>query len=127
MSRRLVGAVAGLVGLDAAGGLLAVADGINGPRDAWGSAARLAAPWPMIVAQVGLTALAVGSRRRAAVAASALLSLACLVSAVSGFFDGGLADERLAPRHRAFQAVLVGWTAVAGVLAADHARRRRRG
>jgi hypothetical protein len=77
----------------------------------------------MVVAQVGLTALAVGRRRGPTVGASWLLSLACLVSAVSGFVDGGLADDRLLRRHSAFQAVLVLWTALVGVLAADHARR----
>lgn len=75
---RLTSAVGALVALDAIGGLIAIADGINERRDAWGSAARLAAPWPMILAQAGLTALAVRSPRSSAVGASALLSLACL-------------------------------------------------
>jgi uncharacterized membrane protein len=123
---RLVRAVAALVGLDVVGGLVAIADGINDRASAWGSDARLAAPWPMIAAQAVLTAQAVGPRKRPAVACSVLLSLACLVSAVSGFFDGGLADTRLARRHVAFQAVLIAWTAVVGALAADHARRRAR-
>ena len=122
-SRRLLRAVAALVGLDAVGGLVAIAGGINEPREAWGSTARLAAPWPMILVQIGLTAAALGSRRGVAVTASGVLSLACALSAASGFFDGGLTDDRLLRRHSAFQAVLVGWTALVGVLAAGHGRR----
>lgn len=49
------------------------------------------------------------------------------MSALSGFLDGGLADERLSRRHSAFQAVLIVWTGLVGVLAADHARRRALG
>lgn len=120
---RLIGAVGALVALDLLGGVIAVVDRINSVRDAWGSAARLAAPWPMIAAQVILTCVAVGSRRRGTVAAPALLALACAVSAVSGFFDGGLADPRLAARHVAVQRVLIAWTAVVGVLAAERAVR----
>ncbi len=82
----------------------------------------------MIVAQVLLTSLAVGRRRTVAIAASALLALACLVSAVSGFFDGGLADDRLSTGHRAFQWLLIFRTALVGVLASHnglHAARSR--
>ncbi len=120
-SRRLGTAVAVLVGLDAVGGAVAVVDGINPPRDAWGSRARLAAPWPMIVAQVALAVLAGRARPAVARGAAGTLGLACLVSAVSGFVDGGLAAHGLARRHVAFQVVLVGWTALTGLLAVARA------
>lgn len=120
---RLTRVIAVLVGLDVVGGVVAIRDGVSEPREAWGSTARLAAPWPMIALQVGLTTVAVGARRGPARGASALLAVACLVSAVSGFFDGGFRDRRLTRRHRVLQTVLVLWTALVGVLAADHARR----
>lgn len=119
----LMGAVTTLVGLDVVGGVVAIRDGVNEPREAWGSAARLAAPWPMIALQLWLTTVAVRARRGRARGASVLLAVACLVSAVSGFFDGGFRDGRLTHRHRVLQAVLVLWTAVVGVLAADQAHR----
>ena len=125
-SKRLIGAVMVLLGVDAVGGVTAVATGINEPAEAWGSTARLAAPWPMILAQVLLTSLAVGPRRRVAIVASALLALACLVSAISGFFDGGLEDDRLSTPHRAFQWLLIFWTALVGVLASGNAFRAAR-
>jgi hypothetical protein len=120
-SRRLGGAVGVLVGLDALGGAVAVVDGINPPRDAWGARARLAAPWPMIAAQVVLAVLAARARPAVARGAAGALGLACLVSAVSGFVDGGLAAPGLARRHVVLQVVLVAWTAVTGLLAVARA------
>lgn len=120
-SHRLGGSVAVLVLLDAVGGLVAISSGINRVGEAWGSKARLAAPWPMIAAQAGLTLLAVGQWRAVARGASVALGLACLVSAISGFFDGGVAAKGLAPRHVAFQIVLICWTALTGALAVNHA------
>lgn len=113
----LVAGTAALVLVDVAGGLLAVASGVNTWGEAWGSRALLAAPLPMIAAQVLLTAVAVRGRRRAAVVAAGLLAAACLVSVASGFFDGGLAADRLGPGLVVFQAVLLTVTGVVGVLA----------
>ncbi|GAA2728181.1 hypothetical protein [Cellulomonas aerilata] len=121
--RRLIGAVVVLVALDLAGGLTAIADGINRGMGAWGPRARLAAPLPMILLQVVTAAVAVRAPRRPARAAAAVLALACLVSAVSGFFDGGLGAPGLSRRHVALQVVLVGWTGLTGVLTAAHVRR----
>jgi hypothetical protein len=113
----LVLAMGVLVLVDVAGGLLAVASGVNTWDEAWGSRALLAAPLPMIVAQVLLTAVAVRARRRAAVAAGGLLAAACLVSVVSGFFDGGLGNDRLGGGLVVYQAMLLAVTGVVGVLA----------
>jgi hypothetical protein len=57
-------------------------------------------------------------QRRFAVVAAAALARGCLVSGISGFFDGGSAADELAPGHVAFQVVLLGWTALVGVAAA---------
>jgi hypothetical protein len=122
-AQRLVGAVALLVLLDVVGGLVAISDGVNRGMQAWGSTARLAAPWPMVLVQVAATAVAITARRAVARPAAALLSVLCLVSAVSGFFDGGLGAPGLLRRHVALQVVLVCWTALVGVLALQHARR----
>ena len=113
----LVPAMVALVLVDVVGGLLAVASGVNTWGEAWGSRALLAAPLPMIAAQVLLTVVAVRGRRRAAVVAAGLLAAACLVSVASGFFDGGLANDRLGPGLVVFQAVLLTVTGVVGVLA----------
>jgi uncharacterized membrane protein (UPF0136 family) len=118
---RLVGGMALLVVTDAVGGLLAVAADVNTWGGAWGGAALLAAPAPMVAAQVLLTALAVRrSRRREAVPAG-LLAAACLVSVASGFFDGGLGNDRLGAGLAAFQVFLLLVTTLVGLLAAARA------
>lgn len=113
-SRRLVGAVVVLVVIDVVGGAIAIATDVNDGAEAWGPQARLAAPWQMIAFQILLTGLAVGRWRRLATGAALLLAAACLISAISGFFDGGFAAEELTGWHVAFQVLLIGWTALAG-------------
>lgn len=110
--------VAGLVVIDAVGGVVAISADVNTPAEAWGSAALLAAPWPMIVAQVALAGAAYRWRDRRGAFAAGLLSLACLVSAVSGFFDGGLGNSAVPKSVAPVQWLLVGATAAVGVLAA---------
>jgi hypothetical protein len=123
----LVPAMAGLVVVDVAGGLLAVGSGVNTWGEAWGGHALLAAPVPMIVAQLLLTAVAVRAPRRAAAAAAGLLAAACLVSVVSGFFDGGLGNDALGAGLAAFQALLLTVTGMVGVLALRRTVRLVRG
>ena len=113
----LVLAITLLVLVDVAGGLLAVASGVNTWGEAWGSRALLATPVPMIVAQVLLTVVAVRARPRAAAVAAGLLAAACLVSVASGFFDGGLGNDRLSGRLVVCQALLLAVTGLVGVLA----------
>ena len=117
LDTRLVVAVAVLVALDLVGGVLAVRSGVNSWGEAWGGAALLAAPLPMIGAQLLLTWVAVRRTGRTAAVAGGLLAAACLVSVASGFFDGGLSDERLTPALSAYQVLLLTATAVVGVLA----------
>jgi hypothetical protein len=128
--RRLRVAMAVLVLTDLVGGLLAVASSVNTWGEAWGPEALLAAPVPMIVAQVLLVLVATRWQNRWAVVAAVLLAVACLVSVVSGFFDGGLRNDELSTGLFAFQLALLAVTTVVGLLAAGRAatvvRLRRR-
>ena len=117
-AHRLVLAMGVLVCVDLVGGLLAVDAGVNTWSEAWSGDALLAAPWPMILAQLALTWLATRGAGRLSAAAAALLSLACLVSAISGFFDGGLGNDELSSGLVVFQVFLLVVTATVGVLAA---------
>jgi hypothetical protein len=121
--RLMVVGVAVLVGIDAVGGVVAISADVNTPAEAWGSAALLAAPWPMVVAQVALAGAAYRWRDRRGAVAAGVLSLACLVSAISGFFDGGLGNSRVPDSVAPLQWLLVGATAAVGVLAARVAAR----
>jgi fucose 4-O-acetylase-like acetyltransferase len=120
-SRQLVVAICALVVTDLVGGLLAVAADVNTWAEAWWTEALLAAPVPMIVVQVVLTLVAVRSARWFAAVAAGLLALACLVSVISGFFDGGLGNDELTPALSAYQVFLLVVTAVVGALAARRA------
>ena len=115
-------AVAVLVVTDLVGGLIAVATEVNSWPDAWGGHALLAAPLPMVAAQVLLTWLALRIPGRGAALPAGLLAAACLVSVVSGFFDGGLGHDSLSPALVAYQVLLLSVTGVVGVLAAARAR-----
>jgi hypothetical protein len=110
-------AMAILLATDVAGGLLAVRAGVNTWGDAWGPEALLAAPVPMVLAQLLLVWLATRRRGRVAVVASGLLATACLVSVVSGFFDGGLGNAELSPGLAVFQYFLLAVTTSVGALA----------
>ena len=120
-ARRLRVAMVALVLTDLVGGLLAVATSVNTWGEAWGPQALLAAPVPMIVAQVVLVVLATRWANRGAAVAAGLLAIACLVSVVSGFFDGGLRNEKLSTGLFAFQVGLLAVTTAVGVLGAVRA------
>ena len=121
-ARRLAIAVSVLVITDLVGGLASVASGVNTWAEAWGSKALLAAPAPMIVVQVLLTFVAARLDGRRAGAAAGLLALACFVSVISGFFDGGIGNDELTPALSAYQMFLLVVTAVVAALAALRAR-----
>jgi hypothetical protein len=125
-ARRLALAMTALVATDALGGVLAVTNDVNTWGSAWSADALLAAPLPMIAAQVLCTVLAVRSGRRWAAVPAFLLALACFVSVVSGFFDGGLANDELDAGLVAYQVFLLAVTATGGVLAALRAVAARR-
>ncbi|MGY1828833.1 hypothetical protein ACI8AA_00215 [Geodermatophilus sp. SYSU D01180] len=116
-------ATAGLLLLDGVGGGLAVASGWNTPAEAWSGRAVAAAPAPVMTAQAALAAAAVRWTGRRGGAAAGLLAAVCLLSSLSGFFDGQLGRPGL-PRHLlGVQLLLVGVTSGVGALAAVRARR----
>lgn len=119
---RLVAAQLVLLGIDVGGGLLAVASGVNTWAEAWGAAALLAAPVPMMAGQAILTYLAASTGRRWGAVPAGLLALACFVSIASGFFDGGLANPRLTGWLTAYQVVLLAVTGAVGAFAVLRAR-----
>ena len=122
----LLGTVA-LIAIDIIGGILAVWSGVNTWGEAWGSRALLAAPLPMMVAQLLLAWVAARNLRPpVGLVAAIVLALACLVSAISGFFDGGLANDELSGGLVAWQVFLLTATAVVGLLAILRARELRR-
>lgn len=102
---------------DLVGGLLAVRADVNTWGEAWGPEALLAAPVPMIVAQLLLVWLATRRAGRGAAVAAGLLATACLVSVVSGFFDGGLGNAELSTGLAAYQYFLLAVTMAVGGLA----------
>ena len=119
--RLLALAMGALLVVDLVGGVWAARSGVNTWPDAWGGHALLAAPAPMIAAQVLMTWMALRGRRRRAAIPAGLLALACLVSVASGFFDGGLGNAALEPGMAAYQVFLLTVTGVVGVLAAVRA------
>ena len=122
----LLGTVA-LIAIDIIGGVLAVSSGVNTWSEAWGSRALLAAPLPMMIAQLLLAWVAARNvRPPVGLAAAIVLALACLVSAISGFFDGGLANDELSGGLVAWQVFLLTATAAVGILAILRARELRR-
>jgi hypothetical protein len=121
--RRLLIATVILLGVDVIGGLLAVASDVNTWGEAWSSRALLAAPLPMMVAQLVLAWLAARNvRPPVGLVAAALLSVACVVSVVSGFFDGGLANEALSAGLVVWQVLLLSVTAAVGLLSIARTR-----
>ena len=124
-ARRLLAGTAVLVLTDLVGGVIAVGAGVNTWAEAWGPAALLAAPAPMIVGQVVLADVAAGLvprvSRRWAITAAGVLAVACLVSVASGFFDGGLGNSELTGGLVAYQLFLLAVTATVGGLAVARA------
>jgi hypothetical protein len=116
--RPLLAGMSALLALDLAGGALAIVTRVNTPAEAWSGKAVLAAPLPMIAAQVGLTAVALRFPGRPGGVAAGLLAAACSVSGISGFFDGQLGRRGLTAPLVGFQVLLIGVTVLVGALAA---------
>ena len=122
-SRTVLHAVLALAALSLAGAAVSVATGLSpGLLEAMGPHGRLSIPLPMMLCQVVLAALAGSSRRPAALVGSGLLAAALLAGVVSGFFDGGYADDRLSAAQRAFQVGFVLAMAAVAALAGTRFR-----
>ncbi|GGM35470.1 hypothetical protein ACFFX1_52340 [Dactylosporangium sucinum] len=118
-SRSVLYGVVALAVISLLGGVISVASGLSPSLlDAMGPTGRLSIPIPMIAGQLVL-ALCAGARRRAlALIGSGLVAAALFTGVISGFFDGGYADERLSAGQRAYQVLLVGTLVLVGMLAA---------
>ena len=122
--RRPLVAVLVVTAVSLGGSVVSVRSGLNDTwLDAVGPTGFLSVPLPMTAFQL-LTGAAAGSRRRrVALVGSGLLALAVTVAVVSGFFDGGYADERLDGAERAYQIVLVSGLCAVAVAAGVRAWR----
>ena len=118
-SRSVLYSLLAVAALSVCGAVISVAGELSPSLlDAMGPDGRLSIPLPMMVAQV-LLAIAAGSRRRpVALIGSGPLAAALLAGVISGFFDGGYADDRLTAFERAYQVTFIGALAVVGVIAA---------
>jgi hypothetical protein len=118
-SRAVLYGILAVAALSVCGAVISVAGELS-PNllDAMGPDGRLSIPLPMMVAQVVLALAAGSTRRPAALIGSGLLAAALLAGVVSGFFDGGYADDRLTAFERVYQVTFVGALAVVGVMAA---------
>jgi hypothetical protein len=119
-SRTALYAVLVVTAVSFGGAVISVREGLSPTYlDAVGPEGHLSVPLPMTAFQV-LTALVAGSGRRpVALVGSGLLGLAVTLAVVSGFFDGGYADDRLDPAERGYQMVLVLSLGVVAVVAAS--------
>ncbi|GIH02720.1 hypothetical protein Rhe02_07870 [Rhizocola hellebori] len=116
-----------LFALDVIGGFLAVVSGVATWGEAWGFDTKFTVPLPVAAVQLGLAWLASrNTRPRAALIAAILLGVFCLISLLSGLFDGDLTHEVVPsgyPGGVTWGIVLLVATAIVGVLAFARARR----
>ena len=75
-------------------------------------------PLPMTVAQIAMAVAAGSSRRILAMIGSGFVAAALFAGVVSGFFDGGYADERLTAFERVYQVSFIAALTVVGAIAA---------
>jgi hypothetical protein len=126
-SRSVLYGVLALAAISVVGGVISVAGDLS-PNllDALGPDGHLSIPLPMVAAQVVLAIAACSRRRWLALTGSGLLAAALFVCIISGFFDGGYADDRFGALERAYQLFLIAALATVGVLAAVRFRRALR-
>jgi hypothetical protein len=116
---------------DVIGGLIGVASGAETWGTAWGFDTQSTVPVPMGAVQLVLAWLAARDvRPRVGFVAAVLLSAICLMSVLFGLFDGDLTgnveSDGFVSWRFAWGVVLLGVTAVVGVLAFVRARQLRR-
>jgi hypothetical protein len=118
-SRAVLYGILAVAALSVGGAVISVAGDLSPSLlDAMGPHGRLSIPLPMMVAQVALAFAAGSGRRLVALIGSGLLAAALLAGVVSGFFDGGYADDRLTAFERVYQVTFVSALAVVGAMAA---------
>lgn len=124
--RALILSMLVLIVCDVIGGFVGVATGLNTWGDAWGFGAKSTVPLPIGAAQLVLAWLAVRNvRPPVGLVAAVVLSAFCLISFLSGLFDGDLintiASAGLISWAVAWGVVLLAATATVGLLAATRA------
>src|SRR3954468_17725884 len=129
--RRLLVAAMVLLVCDVIGGFLAVAAGVNTWSEAGGFDTSFTVPLPVGVVQLVLAWLAARNvRPPVGLVAAVLLSALCLISVLSGLFDGDLTKNAASagpvPWGIIWGVVLLLVTTVVGLLAAGRARQLRR-
>jgi hypothetical protein len=131
--RALIFSMLVLLVCDVIGGFLALAAGADTWDEAWGFNTDSTVPLPVGAAQLALAWLAARNvRPPVGLIAAVLLSAFCLISLLSGLFDGDLinniASAGLISWGVLWGAVLLSVTAAVGLLAAARARQlyRRR-
>jgi hypothetical protein len=118
-SRSVLYSLLAVAALSVCGAAISVAGELSPSLlDAMGPHGRLSIPLPMMVAQVALAFAAGSTRRPVALIGSGLLAAALLAGVISGFFDGGYADDRLTAFERTYQVTFIGALAVVAVVAA---------
>ena len=118
-SRTVLYGVLVLVVLSTVGAAISVASDLS--PDWWhamGPTGRLSIPWPMMLAQVVMAVAAGSTRRPLALLGSGFVALALLAGVVSGFFDGGYAEDRFTTFERVYQVGFIAALVVVGLLAA---------
>lgn len=129
--RALLLAMLGLLVCDVVGGFLALAAGASSFSEAWGFDTHYTVPLPIGVAQLALAWLAArNARPPIGLIAAVILSVFCLISLLSGLFDGDLihnvASDGALSLGVAWAVVLLAVTAAVGLLAAIRAKQLRR-
>ena len=118
-SRSVLYSILAVAALSVCGAVISVAGDLSPSLlDAMGPDGRLSIPLPMMLAQVVLAFAAGSTRRPVALIGSGLLAAALFAGVISGFFDGGYADDRLTTFERAYQVTFVAALAVVGFMAA---------
>jgi hypothetical protein len=108
-----------LAALSVIGAIISVASDLSPTLlDAMGPRGRLSIPLPMTIAQIAMALAAVSSRRTAAMIGSGFIAAALFAGVISGFFDGGYADERLTAFERIYQVTFIAALTVVGAIAA---------
>ncbi|WP_030442151.1 hypothetical protein [Actinoplanes subtropicus] len=120
-----------LIVCDVIGGFIGVATGATTWGKAWGFNTNSTVPLPVGAVQLLLAWLAARNvRPPTGLVAAVLLSVFCLISVLSGLFDGDLAgsvaSRGLVSWGFVWAVVLLVATAVVGLLAAARARELRR-